>query len=202
MVVLISFTGVSQPRYEQEMQKALDLWNADKPWEAVNLFERIATVETNNWLPPYYASLITVIHSFGEKDMAKLTTQLDKAMKFLNDAKSISNENPEILILDALWHTVWVAFDGAQYGMKYSAKVTQIYQDALKLAPNSPRVILNKAEWDMGGARFFGQPIEPYCKNVQRAIVLFANFKPEGKFYPTYGLDRAIQILEDNCKEE
>lgn len=202
MVVLISFTGVSQPRYEQEMQKALDLWNADKPWEAVNLFERIATVETNNWLPPYYASLITVIHSFGEKDMAKLTTQLDKAMKFLNDAKSISNENPEILILDALWHTVWVAFDGAQYGMKYSAKVTQIYQDALKLAPNSPRVILNKAEWNMGGARFFGQPLEPYCKDVQRAIVLFASFKPEGKFYPTYGLDRAIQILEDNCKEE
>ena len=201
MVVLISFTGVSQPKYEQEMQKAFDLWNADKPWEAVNLFERIATVETNNWLPPYYASLISVIHSFGEKNLAKLTAQLDKAMKFLNDAKSISNENPEILILDALWHTVWVAFDGAQYGMKYSAKVTQIYQDALKLAPNSPRVILNKAEWDMGGARFFGQPIEPYCKNVQRAIVLIANFKHEGKFYTTYGLKSAIQILEDNCKE-
>lgn len=201
IIALVTGSVMGQTKYEDGMQKALDLWGENKPWEAVNLFERIATAEPNEWLPPYYASLITIVHSFGEKDRAKLTANSDKALIFLNDAKAISEENPEILILEALWHTVWVAYDGAQYGMKYSAKVSQIYVEALKLAPNSPRVILNKAEWDMGGARFFGQSMEPYCKDIQRAIELFADFEPEGKFYPSYGLERAKQILEENCKE-
>jgi hypothetical protein len=121
-------------------------------------------------------------------------------MGFLNDAKAISKDNPELHTLEALWYTVWVAYDGAKYGMIYSGKVSQLYQEALKLAPDNPRVILNKAEWDMGSARFFGQPLDPYCDDVKRAIELFADFNPEEKFYPTYGLERANQIIETNCK--
>lgn len=200
-IAFFSFTGFSQSKYETGMEKALGLWGENKPWEAVNLFERIATAESEEWLPPYYASLVTIIQCFGEKDEAKLTANLDKALNFMNDAKAISKDNPEIILLDALWHTAWVAYDGAQYGMKYGAKVTQMYQEALKLAPNSPRVILNKAEWDMGGAAFFGQPIDPFCKDVEKAMELFADYKPEGKFYPTYGLERAQQIMETSCKK-
>lgn len=200
-IALVSFTGFSQSKYETGMEKALGLWGENKPWDAVNLFERIATAESEEWLPSYYASLITIIQCFGEKDETKLTANLDKALNFMNDAKAISNDNPEIILLDALWHTAWVAYDGAQYGMKYGAKVTMMYQEALKLAPDSPRVILNKAEWDIGGAAFFGQPIDPYCKDVEKAIELFANYQPEGKFYPTYGLERAQQIMESSCKK-
>ena len=71
----------------------------------------------------------------------------------------------------------------------------------MNLAPDNPRVILNKAEWDMGSARFFGQPLDPYCEDIQRAIELFADFNPEEKFYPTYGLERANQIMEETCKK-
>jgi len=198
-IALICFSGISQTQYEKGMQKALDLWNTEKPSEAINLFERIAIAEPDEWLPPYYASLINVLNGFGEKDEAKLTAQQEKAMEFLINAKAISKDNAELLLLEALWYTVWVAYDGAQYGMKYGAKVSQIYQEAFALSPNSPRVILNKAEWDMGGARFFGQPITPFCKDIKRAIELFADFKPEGKFYPSYGLERAKQVLVENC---
>jgi tetratricopeptide (TPR) repeat protein len=201
LIALVSFTVFSQSKYETEMEKALGLWGAEKSWEAVNLFERIATAEPEEWLPSYYASLVTVVQCFGEKDEAKLTANLDRALTFMNDAKAISKDNPEILLLDALWHTAWVAYDGVQYGMKYGAKVTQMYQEALNIAPNSPRVLLNKAEWDMGGAVFFGQPIDPYCKDVEKAIELFEDFQPEGKFYPTYGLERAQQIMESSCKK-
>jgi len=71
----------------------------------------------------------------------------------------------------------------------------------LQLAPNNPRVILSKAEWDIGSATYFNQSVEPYCKDIQRAIDLFATFKPEGEFYPTYGEERAKKIFETNCKE-
>ena len=199
LIAFVSISGISQNKYEEGMQEALELWSTDKPWEAVNLFERISAAEPNEWLPPYYASLIGVVQGFEVKDETKLKDQLDKSMAFLNDANAISKDNPELLILEALWYTVWVAYDGAQFGMIYSGKVSQLYQEALRLAPDNPRVILNKAEWDMGSARFFGQPLDPYCEDIQRAIELFADFNPEEKFYPTYGLERANQIIEETC---
>ena len=199
-IVLISFSGVSQTKYQNGMKKALDLWGENKPWEAVNLFERIATAEPDEWLPPFYASYIAIVQGFGEKDEAKLKAQMDKALEYMNKAKTLSKDNPEILIIDALWHTVWVAYDGATYGMRYGSKVSMLYQEALKLAPNNPRVIANNAEWNIGSARFFGNSLEPYCKDLQRAIDLFPNFKPAGEFYPKGGLERAKNLIEENCK--
>ena len=56
LISIISYSGIAQSKYEDGMQKALDLWGADKPWKAVNLFERIASAEPDEWLPPYYAA--------------------------------------------------------------------------------------------------------------------------------------------------
>ena len=199
-ILLLSYSGMSQTQYQTGMQKALGLWGENKPWEAVNMFERIATAEPDEWLPSYYASLLTIIQGFGEKDEAKLKAQSDRALNFMNDAKAISKDNPEIIILDCLWHTVWVSYDGAVYGMKYGGKVAAMYEEALKLAPDNPRVLLNKSEWGIGGAKFFGQSTDLYCADIQRSIVLFPDFKPAEEFSPTYGLEHAKKLLEDNCK--
>jgi len=199
LISLISFSGISQTPYQKGMQKALDLWETDKPTEAVNLFERIAKAEPDQWLPSFYVSYILVIEGFSEKNEAKLKAQMDKAMLFLNAAKAISKDEVEIKLLDALWYTVWVAHDGAVYGIKYGGKVTGIYQEAIAMAPNNPRVILNKAEWDLGGAKFFGQSTEPFCKEIQRAIELFEDFTPKGEFYPQGGKERAEILIKENC---
>ncbi len=201
LISLISFSGISQTPYQKGMQKALDLWSAEKPMEAVNLFERIAKAEPDEWLPPFYVSYILVIEGFSETDEAKLKSQMDKAMLFMNDAKTIAKDEVEIKLLDALWYTVWVAQDGAVYGMKYGGKVTGIYQEAIAIAPNNPRVILNKAEWDIGGAKFFGQSTEPFCKEIQRAIELFEDLTPKGEFYPQGGKERAQNLIEENCSK-
>ena len=187
-------------KYQQGMQRAFQLWQEDKSWEAANMFERIAKAETENWLPAYYVAQINVINSFSEKDATKLKSQLDKAQDFINVATALSKDNPELLVLQAQWYTVWIVFDGQQYGMIYSAKASELYNKALALAPNNPRMILAKAEWDMGGAKYFGQSVVPYCKDIQRAIELFTTFKPAGEFYPTYGEERAKQIQTESCK--
>nr|WP_317046797.1 hypothetical protein [Aequorivita lipolytica] len=186
-------------KYQQGMQKAFQLWQEEKPWDAANMFERIATAEPDNWLPPYYVAQINVINSFAEKDKTKLTAQLDKAQDFINDATAISKNNPDLLVLQAQLYTAWIIFDGQQYGMTYSPKASELYSKALAIAPDNPRVILSKAEWDMGSAKYFGQSIEPYCKEIQRAIDLFATFKPAGEFYPTYGEERAKQVQMESC---
>lgn len=200
LIAMISITAVAQPKFEKGMQKAMDLWGETKQWEAANMFERVAQAEPDNWLPPYYVAQINIIYSFGEQDEAKLTAQLKKALDFINDTKAISKDNPEVLVLEALYYTAWIAYDGQQYGMQYSAKVAQLYQQALQIAPDNPHVVMSKAEWDMGSAKFFGQSTEPYCKDLQRAEELFATFKPESEFHPYYGHDRIAEVRKANCK--
>lgn len=199
LFIALYITGViGAQNYEMGMQKAFGLWK-DNPTAASNLFERIAQVETDNWLPTYYAAQVNILQSFGERDKDKLTAQLNKAQDLINDATAISNNNPEIMVLQALLHTVWVAYDGATYGMTLSPKVGALYTKATQIDPTNPRVILSKAEWDIGSARFFGQDTAPFCKDIEKALELFANFKPASEFHPNWGKERAEQVLKD-CK--
>jgi hypothetical protein len=199
MILLLALVAVTttfaQDPYTKGMQKAFELWSAEKTTEASNLFERIAAAETENWLPYYYVAQVNTFASFGEKDEALLTLKLEKAKEFLDMAKRLSPNNPELLVQEAMINTAWIAFDGATYGMTLSPKNSALYGKALALAPDNPRVVLSKAEWDMGSARYFGKDSTPYCKDVERALQLFANFKSEIPFYPSWGKDRAAEIL-------
>lgn len=196
-IVLISAMSMAQDQYTKGMEKAFALWGEGKPVEASNLFERISTADPDNWLPYYYVAQINTVISFGEKDESKLKQQLDKAQEFLDIAKSISPDNPEIMVQQAMTHTAWIAFDGATYGMTLSGKVAALYSQALQVAPENPRVVFSKAEWDMGSARYFGKDVTPYCKDVEHSLELFANFKPESPFHPNWGADRAEAILKE-----
>ncbi len=199
-IALISFNGFAQTNYEEGMQKAFGLWGENNATEASNLFERIANAEPDNWLPLYYAAQVNITSSFGEKNEEKLSAQLKKAQNLINDATAISKNNPEILVLQALLHTAWVAFDGATYGMTLSGKVIELYTKAAMIAPENPRVVYCKAEWNMGSAKYFGQDTAPFCKDLERALALFENFKPETPFSPNWGKDRAEALLQ-TCKQ-
>ncbi|WP_273567332.1 hypothetical protein [Maribacter halichondriae] len=200
LIIALVATSMSmaQDQYTKGMQKAFQLWGEGKTAEASNMFERIASVELDNWLPHYYVAQVNTVISFGEKDKEKLTQQLEKAQESVDIAKAISPDNPEILVQQAMVHTAWVAFDGETYGMTLAPKVTSIYAKAAELAPDNPRVVFSKAQWDMGSAQYFGGDVTPYCKDVERAIELFNNFKPESDFHPNWGKDQAEATLE-NC---
>lgn len=199
--VLISVTSIAQTPYEKGMTKALDLWEEGESTKAVQLFERIASAEPEKWLPSFYAAQILTYSSFGIKDKEELTEKLNKALELMNTAKTNSPENnAELLVLEAQYYTSWIAFDGMTYGMKYAGKVGELYQKAAALAPDNPRVVLGKAEWDMGSAKYFGGDPKEYCKDVERAIILFGTFKPESTIHPTRGLKHANEVLENNCK--
>ncbi|SDE63782.1 hypothetical protein SAMN05421636_106217 [Pricia antarctica] len=157
--IIILFLTTSLPmsaqnKYTDGMQRAPQLWGEQKTTLASNLFERIAMAEEYNWLPYHYAALVNTTASFGESDKKILTQQLEKAKEFNDIAKNLSPANPELLVMEALINTAWIAFDGATYGMTLTGKNTQLYQKALQLAPKKPRVVFSKAEWDLGSARY------------------------------------------------
>ncbi len=200
--VFIFTLTFAQSKYDKGMQKAFELWGSNKPFEAVNMFERIATAEQDNWLPYYYIAQINVIKSFGERDKEKLSLQLDKAKENLAIAESISPNNAELMIIEALMHTAWIVYDGQTYGMTLGPKIGQLYGKAMAIAPNNPRVVFSKAENDMGTAKFFGQDPSVYCKDVAKSLELFTTFKAESDYHPQWGKDRAEQTYKNCTKGE
>ena len=186
----------AQTQYEKGMNKAFELWGKNKNTEAAQLFERISNAEKDNWLPAHYAATILIIDGFAIKDEAKLTAHLNKAQELIDKATAISKDNPEILINQAFLNLVYVAFDGQKYGMKLSGTNIQLYAKALKIDPENPRVVLAKAQWDIGGAKFFGQSTAPFCKEIERSIKLFKKEKKKGMFHPFGGVERAEEALK------
>lgn len=195
--ITISF---AQSKYESGMKKAFQLWSENKTLEATQLFERIAKAEPSKWKPAYYFANIETISSFGIKDEATLNAKLKKAKEYLDLAKSNSENNPEIIIAEALINTAYIAFDGQKYGMTLSGKNAQLYAKALAIAPKNPRVVLAYAEWNIGTARYFGNPITQYCSQIEQAIALAKEEKNTEAFYPKFQFKRADKLLEQ-CKK-
>ena len=201
LIILFVCNGVSaQSQYETGMQKAFALWGENKPTEASALFERIAGAEKTNWLPSYYVALVNTTEAFQTKDKEKISALLTKAQAAQANATALSPNNAELLVMQAMIHTAWIVYDPMNNGMKLSGKVNEIYTKALVLAPNNPRVVFSKAEFEIGSAAYFGNDTAPMCKEVERAVALFATFKPETPFSPKWGKERAEEALK-KCKD-
>lgn len=198
IVFFITSMLQAQTTYKSGMNKAFELWEQGQITEASNLFERIATAETDNWLPSYYAAQVLILDGFSKlKEKDVLDAQLKKAQGFVDNATAKSKDNPEIMVLQAMLHMVYVVSDGATYGMTLSGKINALYSQAAQLAPDNPRVMLSKAEWDMGGtAKYFGKDTKPFCEQIEKSLQLFANFKPETTFDPNWGQERAEQLTK------
>ncbi len=199
-VLVLSGVVNAQGKFEEGMGKAFSLWKEGKNAEASNMFERVAAGEKNSWLPNYYVAFVNTVSSFGSKDKETVNALLTKAQTAL-DVEMIKNpNNAELLVLQAMIYTGWVAFDPMSNGMKYSGKIIQLYSQAQEIAPENPRAVFGKAEYEIGGAKYFGTDTKPMCAEIDRSIELFNKFKPETPFSPKWGLDRALEA-QKACKK-
>ena len=199
IVFFITSLVSAQGQFEQGMGKAFQLWDEGKNTEASAMFERIAAAEKTSWLPNYYVALVNTTTAFGTKDKEQISLLLDKAQNALDVELIKTPNNAELLVMQALIHTAWIAFDPMTNGQKLSGTVMELYAKAEALAPENPRAVFGKAEFEIGGAKFWGKDTKPMCAQIEKAIGLFATFKPETPFSPKWGLERAEAALK-NCK--
>ena len=192
-LVFSLFTAVglnAQNQYEDEMIKAFELWQDQKPKEAADLFERIATTWEEKWLPYYYASYLKIEESFPMSNVAKKKELLKDAQHLLNNAKARNGDNVELMILQAMLHTATLTLDPAAFGMKLAPVISGIYDEASKKAPENPRLVLSKAEWDIGSATYFGEDPKKYCPQLKAGIELFAKENHSPTAAPAWGEER------------
>jgi len=199
IVLFVTTQLFSQGQYEQGMGKAFALWGEGKNTEASDLFERIASAEKENWLPNYYVALVNTTIAFKTKDKDQIDALLTKAQIALDVELNKDSNNAELLVMQAMIHTAWITFDPMTNGMKLSGKVMELYGKAEAIAPNNPRVVFSKAEFEMGSAQFFGTDTKSICAQIEKSIELFATFKPQNVFSPKWGAERAKEVAKA-CK--
>lgn len=201
IILALAFTNFmqSQGNYEQGMDKALLLWEENKIEESSALFERIASAEQDNWLPNYYLALVNTTSAFQVKDQKKMEEMLQKAQTALDVELLKQPDNAELLVLQAMVHTARIAADPMTNGQKLSGVVVQLYNKAEVIAPENPRVVFEKAQFQIGTARFFGNETAPICAEIEKSIKLFDNFKPESKYHPNWGKEQAVKAYK-TCK--
>lgn len=199
IVLFVTSLVSAQGQFEQGMGKAFGFWKEGKNAEASDMFERIASAEKTSWLPNYYVALINTTEAFNPANKEKVSILLDKANAALDIELTKNPNNVELLVVQAMSKTALLASNPMTYGMTLSPKITEIYTMASLLAPENPRVVLCKAEFGIGGAKWTGADVKQLCGQIEKSIELFAKFKPETPFSPKWGLDRATEALK-NCK--
>ena len=186
----------AQGQFEQGMGKALQTWNQGKPADAVAQLERIASVEKTNWLPNYYIALINITQAFGEQDKTKMLALIESAQKAQDVCNDLAMDHPEVLVMQSMIHTASIVYDPMTNGQKLSGDVLYILNKAYKIAPENPRVVFQKASFEISMAQYFGQDTKPMCAQIEKAVELFTTFKPETDLHPIWGLDRAKAELK------
>lgn len=192
-----------QSKYESEMEKALtsmrEAKTSDDFEKLAQHFDRIAKVEKENWLPLYYGMFIRAINAFGmEKDSA--IKKVDELEGLFAQLETLNPNQSELLTLRALFRTVKVAKDPMTYGMSLSGAIIKDYEDALKANPNNPRAMYLMAQYNMGGAEFWGKDPKDYCPQIEKAKTLFPTEKPNN-FEPNWGEEQVDEILNKTCKK-
>lgn len=197
---LYSVALIGQSKYEQGMGKAFQLIEEKEVKSAVALFERIGEAEKDKWLPIYHAAHTLIWNSFGEQEKEMRESVLEQAKIFVAEAHKRSPDNAEVISLEAMLYTSYMAFDPATYGMMYSMKIEGLHTKAYQLEPNNPRVLSGKIQYDKGKAAFFGQDLSRFCKEMKAILPKFKDHKSTESFAPSHGLQQAEMFVK-NCSE-
>lgn len=181
-------------------EQAVTLFNQSENAQAKVLFQDEVKEETENWLPYYYLSLLNASEALENRnDLVKMKSLLETAQEYQDKINTLEPNNAEVLLTQALIHTGWIINNPLANGQRLSVDIEFIYEKAMKLEPNNPRVVLQKTLYNLGKAQYFGQDISVHCKELQHAIELFATFKPESKWHPSWGLAIAESKINE-CK--
>jgi tetratricopeptide (TPR) repeat protein len=167
---------------------------------ASNAFERIANAEPKEWLPLYYQSYALILSANDMTDNMKKDEVYEKAMSVAEKADKLSPENSEIVTLKSWITSMKISIDPMVRGQKLGMEAAMLNSLAISLNPENPRPYFLQGVGTMYTPEQFGGGKEKALPMLEKAVEKFNNFKPINSLMPTWGKERALQMLEE-CKK-
>ncbi len=187
----------AQGKFEAGMAKGLgmlkDAKTATDLSETAAFFERIGDAEKTQWLPYYYAALATYTSAWVDTKLDKDKT--GEACKVLIAKAEAIEKNADLYCLEQQVAILQMMVDPMSRWQIYGAAAKTALENAKKADATNPRIyyldgmtLMNTPE-AFGGGKAIAKPL--FAKSVE----LFKTYKPATPFYPTWGADKAAEML-------
>lgn len=188
----------AQTPYESSMKKALGFWSEQKNEEAAALFQRIAKVDKEQWLPNYYQALIYTTSALREPVKEKKEALIQQANQIISSVDS-STKSAEWYVVEALAKIAELTIDPMQKAPTLSPQIVMAYKKALALDPKNPRALAGLVDFEMQSKNYFNEDISKSCQQLVQIEKMFDEQKSEIPFYPTWGKERVSDLLKNDC---
>lgn len=190
-------------RYAGAMQKNLETFSnaktAAEMHDLSNAFERIATVEKNQWLPFYYAAMSEVLNGFMQQDKTGADVIADRAELLINKADTLEPNNSEISCIKSMIATLRMMVNPMQRYMQYGSVSTEWIEKAKQQDPANPRPYALQAQnlfytpAQFGGGCATAKPV------ADAGIKLMESFQPKSPLHPKWG-KMQFDMISGQCK--
>ncbi len=204
MVLLVVGTMVSQAadkKFVQQMEK--ELFGMDKitgmePWlKKAESFEKIASQNSSEWLAYYYESYAYLKAGMEAKENIQADRYYDQAISVLEKADNLSPANSEVSILKSWILSMKISLDPASRGYELGTQVNQLVSAAIVQDPANPRPYLMQGYSAMYTPEEYGGSKKAAAEYFSLCIQKFAEFKPTSSIMPSWGLDKAKEMLNE-----
>ena len=162
----------------------------------INNFERIADVETGEWIAQYYAAVANSAYSMREKDNVLKEKIIDKAEFYINRADSLNPNNSEIILIKSVIVYARISISPMERYLTMLPLATKYMATATELNPENPRVYLQSGlillftPEMMGGGKAKAKPV------LLTAQEKYEKFIPESSIHPNWGRPHLAELLD------
>lgn len=202
LLLLIGFSSFAQSdQYVEMMKSAIPKIaypnSAEEIQAAANQFERIANVETKEWLPAYYATIAYV--TLASKNMQaggdKIVEYVDKAKASLVKAQAIAPENSEVLTAQGYVSLAHIWINPMVNGAKYTPQAYGEFDQATKADPTNPRPYYLRGQNTYFTPEAFGGGADNAKPMLLKAQEMFETFEPASDIAPDWGKESTDYFL-------
>lgn len=204
ILVLAVFTGVvaQNATYTKAMESAIARVKYTAPTpdlqQAAGQFEQIASAETAEWLPNYWAAYTYILLAFKETDVTKKDAMLDKAADFYKKVAQQQADNDETMVLAAQLAASRLAVDPENRWQQYVPEFEDAMAKAKQKNPENPRIFALQGQSLFYTPEQYGGGKAVACPVLKQAAEKFATFKPASTIHPNWGMD-TNQYLLSQC---
>ncbi|UOQ65029.1 hypothetical protein [Hymenobacter volaticus] len=193
-------TDVYSQMMAATIKEMLSSSNPTATQQAISKFERAAAVAANDWLPRYYQAYGYVRLGFLTKDSEQQDKYFDQAQTALDQARALpAADASELGVMQAYLYQGRIMVSPMARAMKYTAMVGESLGQAEKANPQNPRVYLVRGNDFNFRPKMFGGGMAAAKPHYEKAMALFATFRPATVLSPNWGEANVKNLLAESA---
>ncbi|HLO58135.1 MAG TPA: hypothetical protein VK179_05305 [Bacteroidales bacterium] len=164
--------------------------------QAANYFIRIGGVNTDQWLPHYYAAWCFARISHLNHDEDICDKWVDRAQEEVDKAFDMAPGNDEVLVMKAFVLQARMNIKPLVRGFQFFQETMDYFDKATGINPANPRAYLWKGVNLLHTPEAFGGGKKSGCPLVKEAIARFEAVSVTDPIAPAWGLEYAREVVK------